>query len=61
MKLKVGFICVHNSCRSQMAEDWGLDDPSGGSIEDFRETKNLIKNKVKELINRIRMNEFIAN
>ena len=61
MKLKVGFICVHNSCRSQMAEAWGLDDPSGGSIEDFRETKNLIKNKVKELINRIRMNEFIAN
>ena len=22
MKLKVAFICVHNSCRSQMAEGW---------------------------------------
>ncbi|NLC03977.1 MAG: arsenate reductase ArsC, partial [Tissierellia bacterium] len=22
MKKKVAFICVHNSCRSQMAEAW---------------------------------------
>ena len=22
MKKKVAFICVHNSCRSQMAEGW---------------------------------------
>jgi len=128
MKVKVAFVCVHNSCRSQMAEgwakhlgsdlleaysagtenypevkplavavmeeagvdmsehhpklltdipeeldllitmgcnvvcpfvpnkhseDWGLDDPSGGPIEDFRVTRDLIKQKVEQLIKRI--------
>ena len=133
MKLKVAFICVHNSCRSQMAEglarhlgsdvlesysagteeypevkplaievmeeieismdshypkllteipdevdilitmgcgvvcpflpskheeDWGLDDPSGGTIEDFRKTRDLIEDKVQDLIHRIKYNEL---
>lgn len=133
MKSKVAFICIHNSCRSQMAEglarhlgsdvlesysagteeypevkplavevmeeigismdshypkliteipeevdiiitmgcgvvcpvlpskhqeDWGLTDPSGGTIEDFRETRSLIEEKVKNLINRIKANEI---
>lgn len=133
MKYKVAFICVHNSCRSQMAEalarhfgsdildpysagteeypeikplavevieelgismdtqhpklltdipdkvdilitmgcnvvcpflpskheeDWGLDDPSGGTIEDFRITRDLIENKVKDLIHRIKNNNI---
>lgn len=38
---------------SKLEEDWGLDDPSGGPIEDFRETRDLIEIKVKELIKRI--------
>lgn len=125
MKKRVAFICVHNSCRSQMAEawakelgsdfmevysagtedyheikplavkvmkevginmdnqypkllkdipkevdylitmgcnvicpfipnihseDWGLDDPSGGQIEDYRKTRDFIREKVKELL-----------
>ena len=129
MKYKVAFVCVHNSCRSQMAEgwtkklgndifevysagtqnypevkplavkvmeeagvdmsdhkpklitdipkevdilitmgcnvvcpflpckysqDWGLDDPSGGVIDDFRLTRDLIKEKVEKLINEIK-------
>lgn len=129
MKYKVAFVCVHNSCRSQMAEgwakklgqdifevysagtenypevkplavavmeeagvdmtehhpklmsdippaidilitmgcnvvcpyvpnqhmeDWGLDDPSGGPIEDFRVTRDLIETKVKALIERVK-------
>ncbi|WP_069999715.1 arsenate reductase ArsC [Cellulosilyticum sp. I15G10I2] len=133
MKKVVGFICVHNSCRSQMAEgwakklgsdvleaysagtedypevkplavqameeagvdmsshrpkllsdipaeldilitmgcnvacpyvpckhreDWGLTDPSGGPVEDYRETSQLIKHKVEELIKRIKHNEI---
>ena len=128
-KKKVAFICVHNSCRSQMAEgfahhlgsdvmesysagseeypevkplavevmkeagidvtgqhpklikdipqdldyvitmgcgvqcpiikgthkeDWGLDDPSGKNIEEFRKTRDLIEIKVKELVERIK-------
>lgn len=123
--IKVAFVCVHNSCRSQMAEgylkalggsdfevysagtedypevkplavkamaldevdissqypkkledipnsldvlitmgcgvecpyvptkertDWGLDDPSGGPLEDYVVTRDLIKTKVLELI-----------
>lgn len=133
MKTKVAFICIHNSCRSQMAEglarhlgndvlesysagteeypevkplavevmeekgismdkqypklltdipaeldilitmgcgvecpyvparhreDWGLDDPSGGPIEDFRDTRDLIEEKVKDLIKRIKNKEI---
>lgn len=133
MKKKVAFICVHNSCRSQMAdgwakklgsdvlevysagtenypevkplavqvmeevgidmsdhypkllsnipeevdilitmgcnvvcpfvpnshsEDWGLTDPSGGSIEDYRETRDIIKEKVEDLVKRVRNNEI---
>ncbi|WDV46623.1 arsenate reductase ArsC [Clostridiaceae bacterium M8S5] len=125
MKYKIAFVCVHNSCRSQMAEafakklasdifnvysagtekyhevkpkavkvmeeigidmkehkpkllsdipdnldilitmgcnvlcpfvsnryseDWGLDDPSGGSIEDFRNTRGIIKEKMDKFI-----------
>lgn len=128
-KLKVAFVCVHNSCRSQMAEgwakklasdifevysagteeypevkplavevmeeagvdmsdhkpkllsdipeeldllitmgcnvqcpfvpnryfvDWGLDDPSGGPIEDFRATRELVKEKIETLIDDIK-------
>ncbi len=133
MKKSVAFICVHNSCRSQMAEgwakqlgkngleaysagtenypevkplaikvmeevgvdmdshhpklltdipekvnivitmgcnvdcpqlpcnhreDWGLEDPSGGTIERFRETRDIIKERVKDLISRIQKNEI---
>ncbi|MFW6016649.1 MAG: arsenate reductase ArsC [bacterium] len=129
MKKKVAFVCVHNSCRSQMAEawakklgsdvlevysagtenypevkpkavkvmeevgidmsehrpkllsdipeeldvvitmgcnvecpmvpckhreDWGLDDPSGGSVEGFKRTRDTIKKKVLDLIKRLK-------
>lgn len=132
MKYKIGFICVHNSCRSQMAEafakslgsdliesysagseyypevkplaikvmeekgismdshfpklldalpqdldfiitmgcgvacpatkakyieDWGLDDPSGGPIEDYRKTRDLIEIKVRNLIEKLKNND----
>lgn len=133
MKKRVAFVCVHNSCRSQMAEgwanhlgsdvleaysagtekypevkplalqvmeeagvdmtgfkpklvtdipdeldilitmgcnvicpyipnshqeDWGLDDPSGGPIEGFRVTRDLIRQKVEDLIARINKGEI---
>ena len=133
MKRKVAFVCVHNSCRSQMAEgwakklgsdvleaysagtekypevkplavqvmeeagvdmsdhhpkllsdipaevdilitmgcnvecpyvpcqhieDWGLSDPSGGPIEDYRKTRDIIKEKVKDLIQRVKNNQI---
>lgn len=133
MKKKVAFVCVHNSCRSQMAEgwakklgkdvlesysagtenypevkpgavqvmeeagvdmsthhpkllrdipekldilitmgcnvqcpavpcshreDWGLTDPSGGPIEGFRNTRDIIREKVENLIVRIQRKEI---
>lgn len=134
MKPKVAFICVHNSCRSQMAEalsklfasdvfeaysagtelrdtinqdavriikdlykvdmnkehkskllkdipsvdivvkmgcnvvcpflpakhteDWGLDDPTGKSDEEFIKTAKTIEKKVKDLAKRIKNNEI---
>ena len=134
MKKKVAFICVHNSCRSQMAEalgkiygaevfesysagtetkpqinqdavriikdlygvdmnktqkskllsdipevditvkmgcnvicpflpsehieDWGLEDPTGKSDEEFIKTAKIIEEKIKDLIRRIESNEI---
>ena len=36
-------------------EDWGIEDPSGGTIKDFRVTRDIIRKKVDELIARIRI------
>jgi len=35
-------------------EDWGLDDPSGGPIDGYRYTRDLIKKKVEDLVSRIK-------
>lgn len=40
------------------SEDWGLEDPSGGPIEGFRETRDLIKEKVEKLIKQISAGEI---
>lgn len=137
MKPKVAFICVHNSCRSQMAEalgklfaeeifqpysagtetkpqinqdavriikdlygvnmnqtqkskllsdipevdvvvkmgcnvvcpflpgkhveDWGLEDPTGKSDEEFIKTAKIIENKVKDIARRIQSGELNLN
>ncbi len=39
---------------NQHTEDWGLDDPSGGPIEDYRMTRELVKAKVLNLMDRIK-------
>ncbi|NLK12419.1 MAG: arsenate reductase ArsC [Candidatus Phytoplasma sp.] len=39
---------------NEYEEDWGLKDPSGGPIEDFRVTRDLIKEKVINLIEKIK-------
>jgi arsenate reductase (thioredoxin) len=43
---------------NQHQEDWGIDDPSGGPIEGFRDTRDLIRKKVETLIERINQGEF---
>ena len=42
---------------NRFMEDWGLDDPSGGPIDDFRETRDIIREKVEDLIKRAREEE----
>lgn len=44
--------CPMLSCSHR--EDWGLDDPSGKSDEEFRIIRNRIKDKMEELIRRIK-------
>ena len=39
-------------------EDWGLDDPSGGPKQGFEETRDLIKGKVIDLIDRVKRGEL---
>lgn len=41
---------------SSHREDWGLDDPSGKSEEEFLKTAKIIEEKVLELKNRINLN-----
>ncbi len=39
-------------------EDWGLDDPSGGPKKGFEVTRDIIKEKVLDLIKRLENNEI---
>jgi len=39
-------------------EDWGLDDPSGGPKEGFEKTREIVKEKVIDLIERIRRGDL---
>jgi len=39
-------------------EDWGLDDPSGGPKSGFEHTRDLIRTKVEELIERVKQGEL---
>jgi len=47
-----GVECPFVPCHHR--EDWGLDDPSGGPKEGFEETRDLVKEKVLELVDRIK-------
>lgn len=51
-----GVECPYLPCDHR--EDWGLEDPSGGPIEDFRQTRDIIKEKVLELKARITSGEL---
>ena len=51
--------CPHVPC--SFREDWGLDDPAGEPIEVFRETRDIIEEKVKELIAMVKNKEIEAD
>ena len=45
-KKKIAFICVHNSCRSQIAESLAT---TGKSDEEFIKVISIIEEKVRSL------------
>ena len=49
--------CPTVSCRHR--EDWGLEDPTGKSDEEFQKTIKLIDSKIMDLANRIKV-DFIT-
>lgn len=51
-----GVECPFVPCKHR--EDWGLDDPSGGPKSDFEQTRDIIKKKVIDLIERIKKGDF---
>lgn len=51
--------CPYIPCK--LKEDWGLDDPDGKPVDEFRKTRDIIESKVKELIKRIKNNEINLN
>ncbi|SMP41658.1 arsenate reductase ArsC [Anoxynatronum buryatiense] len=51
-----GVVCPY--WPNQHQEDWGLEDPSGGPIEGFRTTRDLIKEKVEDLVQRVAAGEL---
>lgn len=51
-----GVACPFVPCGHQ--EDWGLVDPSGGFIEGFIETRDIIKKKVEDLIDRVKKGQL---
>ncbi len=56
IKMGCGVVCpfVMNSHE----EDWGLPDPAGQPIEEFRRVRYIIEEKVQELIEKIRKNNL---
>ncbi|MGB3963900.1 MAG: arsenate reductase ArsC, partial [Tepidanaerobacteraceae bacterium] len=49
--------CPYVPCRHR--EDWGIVDPSYGPIEDYRKTRDIIKDKVEDLIQRVKNGEIL--
>lgn len=56
--VKMGCNVVCPLLPSRHMEDWGLDDPSGKSDEEFIKTAKAIEEKVKDLARRIKDNEI---
>jgi arsenate reductase len=56
--VKMGCNVVCPFLPSRHMEDWGLDDPSGKSDEEFIKTAKTIEEKIKNLAKRIQNNEI---
>lgn len=57
VKMGCNVVCPFLPCKYE--EDWGLDDPTGKSDEEFKKTAIMIEKKVKALAEKIKNNEII--
>lgn len=57
IKMGCNVVCPFLPCKYE--EDWGLDDPTGKSDEEFKKTAIMIEKKVKALAEKIKNNEII--
>lgn len=56
--IKMGCNVVCPFLPSKYEEDWGLEDPTGKSDEEFIKTAKIIEGKVKNLAEKIKNNEI---
>ena len=56
IKMGCNVVCPH--LKAEHTEDWGLEDPTGKSDEEFIKTAKVIEEKIKDLTRRIKNNEI---
>ncbi|MDU4890177.1 MAG: arsenate reductase ArsC [Clostridium sp.] len=56
VKMGCNVVCPHLS--AEHIEDWGLEDPTGKSEEEFIKTAKSIEEKIKDLTERIKSNKL---
>ena len=56
--IKMGCNVVCPYLKADHTEDWGLEDPTGKSDEEFIKTAKTIEEKIKDLARRIKNNEI---
>ena len=56
--IKMGCNVVCPYLKADYTEDWGLEDPTGKSDEEFIKTARVIEEKVKDLAERIKNNQI---
>ena len=57
IKMGCNVVCPH--LPANHIEDWGLEDPTGKSDEEFIKVAKKIEEKIKDLIERIKKNEVL--
>ncbi|WIF93940.1 arsenate reductase ArsC [Caminicella sporogenes] len=49
-------VCPYIPCKH--SEDWGLEDPSGKPIKEYRKTRDIIKEKIENLIEKVKIGKL---
>lgn len=57
IKMGCGVVCPFVMNRHE--EDWGLPDPVGHPVDEFRRLRDVIKDRVVTLIEKVRKNELV--